>query len=105
MKGVAAVTWYPAAGHLPSNRTHGPMYGAPLTPPPTPLPTPPLTGTTTVTLTSRPQGGTYGGNAVACAAAAATIDVINNERLCDNAAERGRQLTEGECCSGWDTIT
>lgn len=40
-------------------------------------------------------GGTYGGNAVACAAAAATIDVINNERLCDNAAERGRQLTEG----------
>lgn len=41
------------------------------------------------------QGGTYGGNAVACAAAAATIDVINNERLTDNAQERGQQLREG----------
>ncbi|PNW79407.1 hypothetical protein CHLRE_09g413750v5 [Chlamydomonas reinhardtii] len=40
-------------------------------------------------------GGTYGGNAVACAAAAATIDVINNERLTDNAQERGQQLREG----------
>ncbi|MFI5779874.1 aspartate aminotransferase family protein [Nocardia sp. NPDC051570] len=41
------------------------------------------------------QGGTYGGNAVACAAALATIDVIESEGLVDNAAERGRQLIEG----------
>jgi len=38
------------------------------------------------------QGGTYGGNAVACAAALATIEVIENEGLVDNAAERGAQL-------------
>ncbi|MFJ1456903.1 aspartate aminotransferase family protein [Nocardia sp. N2S4-5] len=41
------------------------------------------------------QGGTYGGNAVACAAALATIDVIESEGLVDNAAERGRQLLAG----------
>lgn len=38
------------------------------------------------------QGGTYGANAVACAAAVATLDVIADERLVDNAAERGAQL-------------
>lgn len=38
------------------------------------------------------QGGTYGGNAVACAAALATLDVIRDERLVENAAERGAQL-------------
>src|SRR5699024_11817552 len=31
------------------------------------------------------QGGTYGGNAVACAAAVATIEVIEQEGLVDNA--------------------
>ncbi|MEU6642137.1 aminotransferase class III-fold pyridoxal phosphate-dependent enzyme [Saccharomonospora sp. NPDC046836] len=41
------------------------------------------------------QGGTYGGNAVACAAALATLDVIQDEGLVDNAAARGRQLLEG----------
>ncbi|MFC4000400.1 aspartate aminotransferase family protein [Prauserella oleivorans] len=41
------------------------------------------------------QGGTYGGNAVACAAAVATLDVIRDENLVENAAERGRQLIEG----------
>ncbi|MFF0487738.1 aspartate aminotransferase family protein [Nocardia sp. NPDC004068] len=41
------------------------------------------------------QGGTYGGNAVACAAALATIDVIESEGLVENAAERGRQLLTG----------
>ncbi|NKY31268.1 aspartate aminotransferase family protein [Nocardia gamkensis] len=41
------------------------------------------------------QGGTYGGNAVACAAALATLDVIESEGLVDNAAERGRQLLTG----------
>lgn len=40
------------------------------------------------------QGGTYGANAVACAAAVATLDVIADERLVDNAAERGAQLRE-----------
>lgn len=41
------------------------------------------------------QGGTYGGNTVACAAALATLDVIQEEGLVDNAAARGRQLWEG----------
>ncbi|WP_370944338.1 aspartate aminotransferase family protein [Amycolatopsis sp. cg5] len=41
------------------------------------------------------QGGTYGGNAVSCAAAVATLDVIRDEGLVGNAAERGRQLLEG----------
>jgi 4-aminobutyrate aminotransferase len=38
------------------------------------------------------EGGTYGGNAVACAAAAATIRVMRDERLVENAQERGAQL-------------
>ncbi|MGQ4597595.1 aminotransferase class III-fold pyridoxal phosphate-dependent enzyme [Nocardia sp. R6R-6] len=41
------------------------------------------------------QGGTYGGNAVACAAAIATLDVIESEGLVDNAAARGAQLLRG----------
>ena len=38
------------------------------------------------------QGGTYGANAVSCAAAIATLDVIEQEGLVENAEERGRQL-------------
>ncbi|HKJ95125.1 MAG TPA: aminotransferase class III-fold pyridoxal phosphate-dependent enzyme [Gammaproteobacteria bacterium] len=38
------------------------------------------------------QGGTYGGNAVACAAAVATLEVIEEEGLVQNAAERGAHL-------------
>ncbi len=38
------------------------------------------------------QGGTYGANAVACAAALATIQVIEEERLVDNAANTGAHL-------------
>ncbi len=38
------------------------------------------------------QGGTYGGNAVACAAALATLDVIEEEGLVQNAAEQGAYL-------------
>ncbi len=38
------------------------------------------------------QGGTYGGNAVACAAALATLDVIEEEGLVENAAEQGTLL-------------
>ena len=41
------------------------------------------------------HGGTYGGNAVAAAAATATIQVIRDEGLVANAAARGRQLLDG----------
>ena len=41
------------------------------------------------------HGGTYGGNVVSCAAANATIDVIEEEGLVANAAERGAQLLAG----------
>ena len=41
------------------------------------------------------QGGTYGGNAVAAAAACATLDVIRDERLVENARRRGEQLQQG----------
>lgn len=40
------------------------------------------------------QGGTYGGNAVAAAAAIATIEVIREEGLVENAAARGEQLRD-----------
>lgn len=40
------------------------------------------------------QGGTYGANAVACAAAVATLSVIDEERLVDNAADCGAYLRE-----------
>ena len=38
------------------------------------------------------QGGTYGANAVSCAAALATLQVLDSENLVANAAERGQQL-------------
>lgn len=38
------------------------------------------------------QGGTYGANAVACAAAIATLEVFQEEKLVENSAERGQQL-------------
>ncbi len=41
------------------------------------------------------HGGTYGANPIGVAAAIATIDVINDEGLVDNAAKRGAQLTAG----------
>ncbi len=41
------------------------------------------------------HGGTFGGNVVSCAAANATLDVIEDEGLVDNARERGRQLLAG----------
>lgn len=37
-------------------------------------------------------GGTYGGNAVACAAAGATIDAIRDEGMIANAAKQGEKL-------------
>ncbi len=41
------------------------------------------------------HGGTFGGNVVSCAAANATIDVIEDEGLVANAAARGEQLLAG----------
>jgi len=41
------------------------------------------------------HGGTYGGNAVACAAALATLDVIESEDLLANAAHQGERLLAG----------
>ena len=40
-------------------------------------------------------GGTYGGNAVACAAGVATIRAIKEEKMLENANERGLQLMVG----------
>ena len=37
-------------------------------------------------------GGTYGGNPVACAAALATLEVIDEERLCERAARLGKTI-------------
>ena len=41
------------------------------------------------------HGGTYGGNAVACAAAVATLDVIESEGLLANATRQGEKLLTG----------
>lgn len=41
------------------------------------------------------HGGTYGGNAVAAAAARATIQVMREEKLIDNTRQRGIQLISG----------
>jgi 4-aminobutyrate aminotransferase len=40
------------------------------------------------------QGGTYGANAVACAAALATLEVIQEENLVENSAARGAELRD-----------
>ena len=47
-----------------------------------------------VAATPNSCGGTYGGNAVACAAAMATLDVFEQEGILANAAARGSQLQE-----------
>ena len=41
------------------------------------------------------HGGTYGGNAVACAAAVATIQAMREENMIENANQRGLQLQTG----------
>jgi 4-aminobutyrate aminotransferase len=41
------------------------------------------------------HGGTYGGNAVACAAAVATIQAMRAENMLENAQQRGLQLQTG----------
>jgi len=40
-------------------------------------------------------GGTYGGSAVSCAAAVATLQVFERERLVENARVRGEQIING----------
>jgi 4-aminobutyrate aminotransferase len=40
------------------------------------------------------QGGTYGGNAVSCAAALATLDVVEREGLVENSARQGAHLID-----------
>jgi 4-aminobutyrate aminotransferase len=40
-------------------------------------------------------GGTYGGNAVACAAGVATIRAMRDEKMLENASERGTELLTG----------
>jgi 4-aminobutyrate aminotransferase-like enzyme len=41
------------------------------------------------------HGSTYGGNPVACAAGIAVLETIEGERLVENAARRGAELTTG----------
>ncbi len=41
------------------------------------------------------HGGTYGGNAVACASAVATIRVMKEEKMLENTILRGEQLVTG----------
>ncbi len=41
------------------------------------------------------HGGTYGGNAVACAAAVATIQAMREEKMLENAQARGQELLNG----------
>jgi 4-aminobutyrate aminotransferase len=41
------------------------------------------------------HGGTYGGNAVACAAAVATLDVVEDEQLTARAETLGTRLLDG----------
>jgi 4-aminobutyrate aminotransferase len=41
------------------------------------------------------HGGTYGGNAVACAAAVATIQTMREEKLVENSAAMGQELMTG----------
>src|SRR6187551_713877 len=41
------------------------------------------------------HGSTFGGNPVACAAGIAVLEVIREERLVENAAERGAELSAG----------
>jgi 4-aminobutyrate aminotransferase len=50
---------------------------------------------TLAALTPGIHGGTYGGNVVSCAAALATLDVIEDEGLVENARERGGQFLAG----------
>jgi 4-aminobutyrate aminotransferase len=41
------------------------------------------------------HGGTYGGNAIACAASVATIQAMREEQLIENSRQMGEMLTAG----------
>ena len=45
-------------------------------------------------LTAGTHGSTFGGNPLACAAASAVIDVIEEEKLCERASEVGKMIKE-----------
>ncbi len=45
--------------------------------------------------TTGSHGGTYGGNAMGCAAAMATLDILTEDGFLDNVNERGAQLANG----------
>ena len=50
-----------------------------------------------VMLTLRPgeHGSTYGGNPLACKVATAALEVLRDEKLCENSIHRGQQLRDG----------
>ncbi len=52
------------------------------------------------------HGGTYGGNAVACAAALATLDVIDDERLAERAERVGERMLSSlrETAAGHESV-
>jgi acetylornithine/N-succinyldiaminopimelate aminotransferase len=50
------------------------------------------------------HGSTFGGNPVACAAAAAVLDVIGEDGLLDAATARGRELADGLAGLGDDRV-
>lgn len=45
-------------------------------------------------MTPGSHGGTYGGNAVSCAAAAASFEIYEEENLLENASEQGKRLLD-----------
>ncbi|KAF0852749.1 mitochondrial 4-aminobutyrate transaminase (alanine-glyoxylate aminotransferase (AGAT)) [Andalucia godoyi] len=47
------------------------------------------------------HGGTYGGNAVSCAAAVETINVLRDEKLLENAVARGQQALDFMRVNKW----
>lgn len=63
-------------------------------------------GSDEVMLTIRPgeHGSTYGGNPLGCAVAIAALEVLQEERLADNAAAMGERLREGLSSISHDAI-
>jgi 3-acetyloctanal aminotransferase len=56
--------------------------------------------------TSTLHTSTFGGGSLACAAAIAALDTIENERIAENATARGEQLTQGlnDLCRRYDCL-
>lgn len=48
-----------------------------------------------LTISPGEHGSTYGGNPLACKVATAALQVLRDEKLCDNAVSRGQQLRDG----------